>query len=252
MTQVTNEDARERNTIMKTLHTINMFLIVTILAFATTAAAQSAFFNIPTSEVMPKGETYVEFDYDAKLSPFRRGGWQSFGVVIVRGIGRKAEVGVNAYLARSEEGFEPVELQPNFKYQVHNSEDHGTTLSVGAIGYIPLKRRIGSGSFASVYVVGGKKFRSDWAPRLTAGAYQFFGAKRDSGDTRGLLFAVEQPVHKRVSLIADWNSGRNRLGYAAAGFSATLTKRSAIYSAYYFGNEGSGNNFLGVYYSWSF
>lgn len=237
---------------MKVTYAKRLFFLAAIFAFPAAASAQSAFFNVPTSEVMPNGEAYVEFDYDAKLSRFRDGGWQSFGISTIYGIGRKTEVGMNAYLARSADGFEPVELQPNFKYQVHNSEGHGTTLAVGAVGYIPLKRKFGAETFASLYVVGGKKFKSDWTPRLSAGAYQFIGAKRDSGDARGLLFAIEQPVHKRITLIADWNTGKNRLGYAAVGVGTTLTKRSYLYSAYYFGNEGRGNNFLGVYYGWTF
>ena len=78
------------------------------------------------------------------------------------------------------------------------------------------------------------------------------GATPDSSDSRGFLLGVEQPVHKRVSLIADWNTGKNRFGYAAAGVGITLTEQSYLYSAYYFGNEGRANNSLGIYYGFSF
>jgi hypothetical protein len=87
---------------------------------------------------------------------------------------------------------------------------------------------------------------------LTGGAYQLIGAKADAGSKRGFLLGVEQPVHKHVTFVADWNTGKNRFGYAAAGFGLTLTKRSYLWSAYYFGNEGRANNSLGIYYGYSF
>ena len=105
---------------------------------------------------------------------------------------------------------------------------------------------------ASVYGVGSKKFKNGWSPKLTGGAYQLIGAKADAGSQRGFLLGIEQPVHKRVTFVADWNTGKNRFGYAAAGFGLTLTKRSYLWSAYYFGNEGRANNSLGIYYGYSF
>jgi len=229
-------------------------LFAMAFAFICLAAAvngQSSNFNTPTTDVMPQNELYLELDFDAKLSRFRDGGWQSYGIVSVYGIRKKTEIGLNTYFTRTSEGLEPVELQPNVKFQLHNSEDHGTAVAVGAVGYIPLKKNFTRDTFASVYAVGSKKFKKAWTPKLSLGAYQLIGAKRDSGDSRGLLLAVEQPVHSRVSVIVDWNTGKNRFGYAAAGLGITLTKRSFLYSAYYFGNEGRGNNFLGVYYGFS-
>ena len=227
-------------------------LVAFCVMFAGTASAQSSYFNTPTSDVMPTGELYIEADLDARLSRFRDGGWQSVGFSSVYGLRKKTEVGLNAYFTRTADGFEPVELQPNVKYQFHNNEAHGTSLAAGAIAYIPIKRDFVSDSLAAFYVVGGKRFKGEWAPKVSGGAYQLVGMKRDSGDSRGLTFAVEQPLHRRVSLIVDWNTGKNRFGYAAVGLGTTITKRSYLYSAYYFGNEGRENNFLGVYYGMSF
>ena len=78
------------------------------------------------------------------------------------------------------------------------------------------------------------------------------GQSRGAGQNGGALFGYEQPLGGGLSLMADWNTGRNRFGYAAAGFGLTLSKRSYLSSGYYFGNEGRGNNFLGVYYGLSF
>jgi hypothetical protein len=216
------------------------------------AAAQSSLFNIPTTEVMGKGEVYVEADFDAHFAKYRNGGWQNYGFLAVYGIAKNTETGLNAYVVRTADGFEPVEIQPNFKYRIYTNESNGMTVSTGAIAYIPLSRQFKTDSVASVYALAGKKFKGDWTPRLTGGAYQLIGASRDSGSKRGFLLGIEQSVHSRVMLIADWNTGKNRFGYSAAGVGITLTKNSYLYSAYYFGNEGRGNNSLGIYYGFSF
>lgn len=223
-----------------------------LLAIGQVGTAQSSNFSTPTAEVLSEKEIYLEAHFDAKLTKFRDGGWQSYGFLSVLGIGNKVEVGLNAYFVRSASGNEPLELQPNIKFQAHNNEDRGTSLAVGAIGYIPLKRDFNQSSMASIYVMGSKKFKSAWTPKFSGGAYQLVGARRDGGSTRGFLVAVEQPIHSRVTLIADWTTGKNRFGYAAAGLGVAVTKRSYLSSAYYFGNEGRGNNFVGIYYGSSF
>jgi hypothetical protein len=147
---------------------------------------------------------------------------------------------------------ESVELQPNLKFKAYQNEKLGLTISGGAIGYIPLKGgRIGD-TQAAAYAVAGKSFDNKWTPQLSAGAYELLGRHPEQTSRRGFLLGVEQPVHKRITLIADWATGKNRLGYAAAGVGVTLTKRSYLYSAYYFGNEGRANNSLGIYYGFGF
>jgi hypothetical protein len=59
-------------------------------------------------------------------------------------------------------------------------------------------------------------------------------------------------LHRKLSFTADWKTGKNRFGYAAAGLGVTLSKRTLLYTAYYFGNEGRGNNSFGIYYGISF
>lgn len=228
------------------------FAALLIAILAVSSQSQSSLFNVPTTDVLGEGEAYVEADVDAHFARYRNGGWNSYGFSGIYGIARNAEVGVNAYVTRSADGLSPVEIQPNFKYRLYNNEEKGISVAAGAIAYLPLSGKFRDSAFGSVYAVASKKFRGAYAPRFSGGGYQFVAARADSGSKRGFLAAVEQPVHSRVTLIADWNSGKNRLGYSAAGVGITLTKRSYLYSAYYFGNQGRGNNSLGIYYGFSF
>ena len=228
-----------------------LLLIFGSVLFSANSTAQSSLFNIPTADTLSKGERYVEIDFDAHFGKYRDGGWQSYGGMGIYGLNNRTEIGLNAYATRFAGGFGSIEIQPNFKFKAYQNERLGLTVSGGAIGYIPLKGGRLRDSQVSAYAVATKSFSSDWAPRLTGGAYELLG--RDRGEARrGLMFGVEQPIHERITLIGDWNTAKNRFGYAAAGVGVTLTKRSYLYSAYYFGNEGRANNSFGIYYGYSF
>jgi hypothetical protein len=216
------------------------------------ASAQSSLFNIPTSDVVGRDQIYLEADFDSHFDHYGKGGWQSYGFLGVYGTGKRTEVGLNGYFVRGANGLEPFELQPNFKFQAYNSESKGLAVAFGTVAYLPLTKRFAKDAMASVYGVASKKFKHDWSPKVTGGAYQLVGVKADAGSKRGFLFGIEQPVLKRVTFVADWNTGKNRFGYAAAGVGLALTKHSYLWSAYYFGNQGRANNSLGIYYGYSF
>jgi hypothetical protein len=213
---------------------------------------QSSLFDVATTDVVGKGHTYIEADFDTHVSGNRDDRWQSYGFFTLYGTSKKTEIGANAYFVRTVRGSEPIELQPNFKYQIYNNESKGIAAAAGVVAYVPLTKRFGHDAIASVYAVASKKFKGDWSPRLTGGGYELIGAKKSAGDRRGFLFGVEQPVTKRLSLISDWVTGKNRLGYVATGLGITLTKHSYLWTAYYFGNSGRANNSLGIYYGYSF
>lgn len=213
---------------------------------------QSSLFDVATTDVVGKGHAYIEADLDTHVSGNREDRWQSYGFFTLFGTSKKTEIGLNAYLVRTVRGSEPVELQPNFKYQLYNNESNGIAAAAGVVAYLPASSRFRHDAIASVYGVASKKFKGDWSPRLTGGGYELINAKMSAGDRRGFLFGLEQPLKKRVSLIGDWVTGKNRFGYVATGIGITLTKRSSLWTAYYFGNTGRANNSLGIYYGFSF
>src|SRR5699024_6811886 len=105
-----------------------VFTALLLTLFVSPGAAQSSLFNTPTSDVLGRGELYVEADLDAHVAPYQRGGWQSYGFQTVYGVSRRTEIGLNGYLVRSSDGLAPVELQPNFKYQIYNNEAKGISV----------------------------------------------------------------------------------------------------------------------------
>ncbi len=227
-------------------------LAVFLACFGSVAKAQTTILNTPSTDVQATGTTYVETDFIGHLTKFDKGGFQSYGLRLVYGARKRVEVGANLFYNRAAETTQAVELQPNAKWQFYQNEDKGLALAAGGVLILPLPRRQKSDTLGLVYVTASKKVRAAYGPRLTGGAYRTVGSKTVTGDRNGGIFGYEQPVNRRLTLYSDWYTGKNRFGYASAGFGSPLSKKSVLYVAYSFGNAGRGNNALAVYYGWTF
>ncbi|HJU53447.1 MAG TPA: hypothetical protein VJ715_02705 [Pyrinomonadaceae bacterium] len=229
-------------------HCLLVFGLLLIASLAQSARAQSAIFNVPTTDVLPAGELLVEADYITHPTSYESGGFQFFGPSLIYGVGKKMEVGLNFYYTKSSEP-DAAELQPNFKWRFYEDETRGLAAAAGAVLFIPLKNRDSANTNALAYLTFSKKIKKEsYGPTFTTGAYSFVG-RMDEGETRaGVLLGYEQPVvPDKLVFFADWFSGNNSFGYAASGLGIFLPKESYLYAGYSFGNQGRGNNWLGIY-----
>ncbi len=138
------------------------------------------------------------------------------------------------------------------KQNVYRNEKLGLTISGGAVAFVPLRSRNGDKTAVMVYGVADKTVEKLNGMTLIGGAYHVFGGPTDFGDKTGVILGINQPVIKRVSIVADWFSGKNRLGYASAGFNFGITKRQYLTTGWSFGNSGRGNNAFAAYYGITF
>jgi hypothetical protein len=228
---------------------ISLIGLLLVSSFGVTA--QSTVFNIPSTDVQAARRVYVEADFTAHLSSFETGGYQSYGPRIVYGLSKRAEIGINAFYTNTSPA-EPVEIQPNFKMKFYENEEKGLAASAGTIVFVPLTQRSSNSTHAMVYAVASKNVAGSYGPRLTAGSYALIGKYEPGTSKHGVLLGYEQPITKRLTFIADWSSGNNDYGYVVAGMGITLSRRSALYVGYNVGNQGRGNNSLGVYYGFNF
>jgi hypothetical protein len=217
-----------------------------------TARAQSTLFNIPSTDVVAEKKTYLEFDFISHLEAHTDGGFQAYVPRAVFGVGKNIEVGTNVAFLDAEAPDQPVELQPNIKYRFYNNEDNGVAASVGGILYTPIANRAGVDTFGLLYTVVSKKVKGTYGPRLTGGGYGLVGRANGNGSEGGAIVGYEQPLHPKVSFVADWLSGKNRFGYVTPGFTVSLPRASALYAGYSIGNVGRKNNALFVYYGITF
>jgi hypothetical protein len=228
-----------------------LFALVFVV-FSCTISAQSTIFNVPSTDVLPEGRFLLEVDFISKFDRYANGGYQTYGYRTVYGFKKKIEAGVNFYYTRGGRDASPKELQPNIKWQAYNNEKFGVAVSTGAQVFIPLNKSAGRRTFAMFYANASKTIKKTNETRLTGGFYQMVGAERDFGSKKGAILALEQPLFKRVSFVADWYSGNNRLGYSAAGLNFVITNRQFLMLGYNFGNFGRGNNAFSAFYGYTF
>jgi hypothetical protein len=217
-----------------------------------TARAQSTLFNIPSTDVVPKKKTYFEFDFVSHLESHANGGFQFYAPRVVFGLGHRLEAGVNVTFADALAPDQPVELQPNVKYQFYNNESKGLAASAGGILYTTVAHRAGTDTFGLLYALVSKKVKGSYGPRVTGGGYSLVGRADGTGTKGGAIVGYEQPLAKRVSFVGDWFSGKNRFGYVTPGLSFVLPKGGLLNVGYSVGNTGRKNNALFVYYGITF
>lgn len=226
--------------------------LATVLVAMQTVSAQSTLFNIPSTDVVTEGKTYVEFDFISHLRSHSNGGFQTYVPRVVYGVGKGLEIGANVSFTDALAPDQTVEFQPNFKYQFYQNEDYGVAAAAGGVLYTPIANRAGADTFGLLYTTVSKKLRGDYGPRLTAGGYGLVGRVNGSGNEGGAIVGYEQPLHPRVSFVADWFSGKNRFGYVTPGLSLAVSSRSALFAGYSIGNVGRANNALFIYYGITF
>lgn len=215
--------------------------------------AQSTIANVPSTDVVAKGHVYLEFDFVTNYAWARESAFRTYAPRGVVGVARNVEAGVNVAYSEVRSGTpQPLEIQPNVKWQFFNSEAKGVAASVGCVLYLPITHRVGTDTFGMCYTTVSKKVKGKYGPRLTAGAYSLFHRDDGTGAKAGVIAGYEQPLLPRVSFVMDWFSGQNRFGYVTPGISFATTRRSSLFGGYSMGNHGRRNNTFFAFYGLTF
>jgi len=229
-------------------------LLVCLLSLVSSASkvmGQSTIFNVPSTDVQAPRKVYLEADFITHFASYANGGYQTYGPRVVVGLPGNSEVGVNVFYTKSADP-EPINVQPNFKWQFYQNEKKGLAIAAGVLVSVPVTHRRDSRTSGMVYVIGSKSFSGTYAPKLTFGGYQLIGRFDDGTNKTGVLAGYEQPLTKKLSFVTDWVSGNNDLGYVTFGPGITFSPTNNIYAGYSIGNHGRGNNSFSVYYGHTF
>lgn len=209
--------------------------------------------NAPSTDVVAGGKVYVEMDFITNYA------WASgderfanYSPRAVVGVGKNIEVGANFSYTRVPGGGEPIEIQPNAKWQFYNNENKGIAAAAGCMFFVPITNRAGTDTFAQCYSVASKEFSGNYGPRFTGGGYRLIGAGPDEATETGVIAGYEQPLASRVDFIVDWQSGNNRFGYISPSLNFTLPKDGALSAGYAIANRGRGRNWVFFFYGQQF
>lgn len=217
------------------------------------ALAQSTMMNAPSSDVVAAKKVYLEMDFITNYAWAQ--GDERFANYLPRavvGVGRNVEVGVNVSYTRVPGGGEPIELQPNAKWQFYNNEGKGVAAAAGCMFFVPVTNRADTDTFAQCYSVASKQFSGNYGPRFTGGGYRLIGAGPDEETKTGFIAGYEQPLTGRLSFIVDWMSGNNRFGYISPSLNLSTPRNGNLSGGYAIANQGRGRNWLFFFYGQQF
>lgn len=220
-----------------------IFLLVLTATFALTANAQQTIFNVPSADVLDRGKVYAELDAAFKTNnqdALRR--FSSFTPRVVAGAGGKVEVGLNV-TGNIQPGADATTLVPAVKWKFYENRKKDFAVFAGNNFYIPVRNRAYNfGSYT--YAAAAKTIRKT---RLTAGGYVYSkNVVAQNAARAGGQFAVEQTVDSKLTVAADWITGKQANGYFTPGAIYKPTQKVTAYFAYSLGNANlrQGNHFF--------
>jgi hypothetical protein len=200
--------------------------------------------SVPSLDVMDKGKVLLEmYTYLGPTHPRS----VYLGPRLVAGIGGHAEVGFNVSNNVRPTSDSRVELA--LKWKPWASAGQAWQLAVGAQEYLPVyRRRYILGSY--VYAQVGRALPG--GGRVSAGGYVYSEDVVAPSARGGAQLAYEQPLGRRLTLGADWVSGRHQAGYSTVGLYFQATPKLYVSAGYTLGNTGlrAGNHYLVIALSW--
>jgi hypothetical protein len=250
-----NNEVRSREELKKLLFR-TLFGITALAIFLTTMCkktqAQETVFNVPTTDVLDKGKVYFELDVSAKPNDsVAVNKFSSFVPRLVIGAGHRIETGVNI-LGNIQPGADSTILSPTIKWKVYDAKDNGWAIVLGNNVFIPVQNRAyDAGTYT--YVMTQKTLNK--STRLGFGGYFFSqNVVAANANRAGGQFTFEQPLNKKLTVAADWFTGRHSAGYFTPGIIFKVGSKITGYASYTIGNQNAsrGNHFFLLEFGYNF
>ena len=194
------------------------------------ANGQESVFDVPSADVLDQGKVYGELDGTVRpVDPLA-----TFTPRVVVGIGHQIEVGVN-FNGLSAPTLGPLDIAPTVKWRIWENESSGWSFYVGDDLFFPVRQRTyNAGNYAYA------SFAKEWkhGTRIGFGGYDFTRNVVANANRAGGQFTFEQQVSERVTLAAEWYTGKQAVGYVNPGAIIKLNSKLTLYAAYQIGNAG--------------
>jgi hypothetical protein len=230
---------------------LRVLVALLIALFPSITSAQSGVLFIPSTTIQDRRIFHLSLETYHHFGRLQKGGFQSLGPAAVYGLSNDVELGLNYYATRTADGWNH-HAEPHIKWRIHNNEDSGAAVALGALAFIPLNKRSITKDAVQLYAVASKQFKRTGELKVTGGFYGVATSDDDYGSKGGVMACVEKPITKKLANLADWTSRNNALGTSNLGLSYKTKESQTLTFAYSFGNTGRGNNFFSAYYGISF
>jgi hypothetical protein len=192
------------------------------------ALAQQTIFNVPSADVTPKGQVYLETE--SQFRPWKPGRFWLGTHYAAVGVGHHTELDVTLLNVSSPDSGSTA-LGLGFKTAIPLLQKRlprqDLKLTIGELMPVSL-RGDGVGSWSYSHFSGRiPRLNTRVTAGVSTGTRQIFGRT-----TVNFIAGVEHPVTERFSIIADWFSGTHSSGYFIPGFSYLLPKNFYLFAGY--------------------
>lgn len=223
----------------KSVHVIGLVSVLGILFIPSASVhAQQTIFNVPSTDVLDRGNVYAELDASLKPTDAK---FSSFVPRIVVGAGSNIELGLNV-TGNIQPGPDSTTLVPTIKWKPYRGEN-GWTIVVGNNLFVPVRNRAYNAA-NYFYAETSKTFKN--GTRITFGGYDFTKNAVAGANRAGGQFGFEQPLNRTITFAADWFTGKHAAGYFTPGLIFKAGPRVTGYAGYSIGNQNvsGGNHFF--------
>lgn len=209
-------------------------------SFYCAAFAQQTVFNVPSADVTPQGRVFLQ--QESQFGPWAPAFWQGTHYAAT-GIGHNTELTMTLFNVSAPAsnnitlgtGFKsaiPIpklkELYPQREYKFTVGSEVLSSLQGQGVGNWTYAHLSGRLPVTKTRLTGG----------LSYGTRQAFGV-----DHVCFITAIEQPITKKVTLLADWYSGQEHFsGFLITGFSYALPKDKTLYVGFQVPNSSKNGN----------
>ena len=196
-----------------------------------TALAQQTLFNVPSADILEKGQVFVQ--HESQFSD-NFGLFTNYASV---GVGKYTELdltlfGVGTKNVRNEA------LGIGFKTALPIHKESETKFTFGNIIPISLRGNGVGGYIYSHLSTRLQKLKTRFTSGLLIGTTTLFGR-----DVVSYIGAIEQPITGKFGLQVEWHSGKHANGFLIPGFYYKLPKDSVLWVGYQVpNNKTNGDN----------
>lgn len=204
-----------------------------LLTVSPIAHAQQTIFNVPSADVTPKGRVFLQ--HESQFRAWRPGRFLINTEYTAIGIGHNTELDITLFNINSPPS-DNITMAVGFKSALPLLQDkfpeREVKLTVGSSVPISLQGNgVGNWSYSHLSARV-PKLNTRVSAGVSYGTRQIF-----SRQVIAAIAGIEQPVTKRMSVIADWYSGTHDLGLLIAGVSVALPKDTNLYIGYQLPNN---------------
>ncbi|MBI2995164.1 MAG: hypothetical protein HYY52_00430 [Candidatus Melainabacteria bacterium] len=210
---------------------ISFISAIYILFFCNQVYAQQTIFNVPSADVLEKGQIFIQ--HESQFS----GDFGLFTNYASLGVGKYTELdltlfGVGTNNVKNET------LGIGFKTALPVHKESETKFTFGNIVPVSLRGNGVGGYFYSHLSTRLPKIKTRLTSGVLVGTTTLFGR-----DFVSYIAGVEQPITKRFGIIMDYHSGKHANGFLIPGFYYGFPKNITLWAGYQIpNNKANGDN----------